>query len=105
MPQPSTDRSAEPLPGVSRLILVANDTFPRYSEGDVIQLNDGRLLLSVGRKVGASDFAAGEIIGMFSSDGGITWDDEPHVIVKPFADLVDVMSTSFCRSPRGLHLF
>jgi sialidase-1 len=93
------------IPGISRLILVADEKYPRYSEGDVIELTDGRLLLAVGRKTGASDFAAGEIIGMFSSDGGATWDDEPHLIKKPFDGLVDLMSVSFCRSPRGLHLF
>jgi hypothetical protein len=104
MPDPTTAPSAT-LPGVSRLILVADEKFPRYSEGDVVQLTDGRLLLAVGRKMGASDFAAGEIIGTFSSDGGVTWDDEPHVIKRPFGGLVDLMSVSFCRSPRGLHLF
>ena len=109
MPDPTTvptTTSATPtLPGVSRVILVADEKTPRYSEGDVVELEDGRLLLSVGRKVGASDFAAGEIIGMFSSDGGATWDDRPHLIKQSFDGLVDLMSTSFCRSPRGLHLF
>jgi hypothetical protein len=94
-----------PLPGTSRLILVANESYPRYSEADVVELKDGRLLLAVARKKGSSDFAAGEIIGMFSLDGGITWDDAPHVIDSPSDDVVDLMSVSFCRSPRGLHLF
>jgi sialidase-1 len=105
MPDPTTAPSTDTFPGVSRLILVADEKTPRYSEGDVVQLKDGRLFLAVGRKAGASDFAAGEIIGMFSSDGGVTWDDEPHLIKKRFNGLVDLMSISFCRSPRGLHLF
>ena len=98
MPEPS-------LPGVSRLVLVANEQFPRYSEGDVVVLNDDRLLLAVARKAGASDFSAGEIIGKFSCDAGVSWDDEPHIIQRPFEDRIDLMSTSLCRSPRGLHLF
>src|SRR5688572_29755752 len=105
MPDPTTAPATQTLPGVSRLILVADEKTPRYSEGDAVVLSNGRLLLAVGRKVGASDFAAGEIIGMFSSDGGTTWDDEPHLIKKRFDGLVDLMSVSFCRSPRGLHLF
>ena len=103
-PQAKPAASAE-LPGTSKLILTATDKYPRYSEGDVIELKDGRLLLSVGRKEGASDFAAGTIVGMFSRDGGDTWDGEPHVIKAPWGDTVDLMSTSFVRTPRGIHLF
>jgi hypothetical protein len=105
MPDPATAPATPNLPGVSRLILIASEQFPRYSEGDVIELKDGRLFLAVARKRGASDFAAGEIIGMFSSDGGVTWDDQPYLIKAPFSGLVDLMSVSFCHSPRGLHLF
>ena len=92
-------------PGTSRLICVASAKYSRYSEADIIELADGRLLLAVSRKAGGSDFARGEIIGMFSLDAGLTWSDESHVICAPFGDVIDVMSASFCRSPRGLHLF
>ena len=94
-----------PLPGVSRLICIASKEFPRYSEGDAIELNDGRLLLALSRKKGSSDFAQGTIIGFFSCDRGVSWDDEPHVIQAVFEDVIDVMSVSLCRSPRGVHLF
>jgi sucrose-6-phosphate hydrolase SacC (GH32 family) len=93
------------LPGVSRRVLVATKEYPRFSEGDVVTLADGRLLLAVGRKEGAGDFAAGTIIGLFSSDDGLTWNDVPHVIRAPWDDVVDVMSVSFARTRRGLHLF
>jgi hypothetical protein len=96
---------AESLPGVSRLVLVAGEAFTRYSEGDVTELADGRLFLAVARKRGAGDFAAGEIVGLFSSDGGATWDDRPHLVRSPSDGLVDLMSVSLCHSPRGLHLF
>src|SRR5689334_13381226 len=92
-------------PGVSRLIASASKEFPRFSEGDVIELTDGRLLLAVTRKAGAGDFAAGSIVGAFTQDAGISWDDSFHVIQAPWADVVDVMSVSLCRSPRGVHLF
>ena len=97
--------SSPPPPGVSRLIAVASKEFPRYSEADVIELADGRLLLAVGRKDGAGDFARGTIVGRFSRDGGITWDDSPHEIRGPFDDVGDVMSVSLSHSPRGIHLF
>jgi hypothetical protein len=111
MPQPTPPAAPLPapadpaLPGVSRRVLVADKTFPRYSEGDVLELSDGRLLLAVTRKGGAGDFAAGTVIGLFSRDGGLSWDDAPHVIRAPWGDVVDVMSVSLCRTPRGLHLF
>jgi len=94
-----------PLPGVSRLVCVASKEFPRYSEGDVVELSDGRLLLALARKKGSSDFAEGTIIGFFSRDRGVSWDDEPQVIQAIFDDVIDVMSVSLCRSPRGVHLF
>jgi hypothetical protein len=108
--QPKSAPASQPsplivLPGVSRRILVATREFPRYSEGDVIELTDKRLLLCVARKEGAGDFASGTLIGLFSSDAGLTWDDAPHIIRKPWDDVVDVMSVSFARSKRGLHLF
>lgn len=96
---------ANRFPGVTRLVCVASKEHPRYSEGDVIELTDGRLLLAVGRKEGASDYASGTLVGLFSSDGGATWDDEPHVIRAPSGHLKDLMSVSLRRTPRGLHLF
>jgi|GEM_PF-1506162 len=93
------------LPGVSRRILVADKEYPRYSEADVVQLRDGRLLLGVARKRGADDFAAGTIIGLFSEDDGLSWSDAPHVIRAPWGDVVDLMSVSFARTRRGVHLF
>jgi sialidase-1 len=106
MPDPaSAPVFSETLPGVSRLIAVATAQFPRFSEADVVELSDGRLLLALARKEGAGDFAAGTIIGFFSSDGGVSWDDQPHVIRERWGDVSDVMSVSFCRTPRGLHLF
>jgi len=92
------------LPGTSRIVALATDAYPRHSEGDMIELADGRLLLAWGRKVGASDFDTGTLVGAFSTDSGRSWDDEPHVILQPWGDVTDVMSISLCRSPRGVHM-
>src|SRR5438105_1713316 len=102
---PTTEPTTDSLPGVSRLIAVASKEFPRYTEADVIELTDGRLLLAVGRKTGSDDFARGTIIGLVSHDGGMSWDDRPRAIQSAFDDVGDVMSVSLCRSPRGIHLF
>src|SRR5436190_17220902 len=101
----TTSTSDAPLPGVSRLICVASRQYPRYSEADVIELNDGRLLLALGRKESASDFASSKIIGQFSLDRGLSWDERPHIIAEPFDDVTGIYSAGFCRSPRGVHLF
>lgn len=93
------------MPGTSRLICVASKAFPRYSEADVIPLSDGRLMLAVARKNGASDFAKGEIISLISSDAGLTWSDTPTLVQSAFEDVGDLMSISFARTDRGLHLF
>lgn len=89
----------------SRIVSPATEKFPRHSEADVVELSDGRLLLAWARKTGGNDTAEGEIVGMYSSDGGMTWDDDPHSIRLPWSECRDAMSVSFCRTPRGLHLF
>ena len=86
MPQSPPPQISAP-PGVSRLVLVADEKYPRYSEADIIALADKRLLLALARKEGASDFAKGTLIGLFSRDGGLSWDDQPHVIQQPFDDV------------------
>lgn len=92
------------LPGTSRLILVASEKHPRYSEGDVIELKDGRLLLALARKEGASDYAKGTLIQLISENRGVSWSDEPRVIQEAFDDVGDLMSVSLFRTKRGLHL-
>ena len=104
-PATANRKDQAPLPGVSRRILVATHEFPRFSEADVVELTDGRLLLASARKQGADDFAAGALISLFSTDGGLTWDDVPRIVRKQWGDVVDLMSVSFARTKRGLHLF
>jgi hypothetical protein len=101
----TTQPVASSLPGISRLIAVASKEFPRYSEADVIELTDGRLLLAVGRKSGSDDFAPAAIVTYTSLDGGLTWDDQPREVQGPFDDVGGTYSVSLCRSPGGIHLF
>ena len=91
--------------GISDIIVQATEEFPRNSEGDLVVLKDGRLLYSWARKRGEEDTAQGCIVGITSADGGVTWDREPMIIRPTWDAVADVMCVSFCRTPRGLHLF
>lgn len=91
--------------GRTRIICQGTEEYPRHSEADVIELADGRLLLGWGRKSGGDDFSEGCLMGMYSSDGGETWDDAPHMIRPVWDEVMDVGGVNFCRSPRGIHLF
>lgn len=62
--------------------VIVNDVFPataahpRYSEGSVMALRDGRLLLAATEFHGsASDFGKAHIVGRSSADGGRHWSD------------------------------
>ena len=91
--------------GTSQIIVPATEQYPRNSEGDLVVLNDGRFFYSWARKVGGEDTAEGCIVGVYSHDQGQTWDAEPQVIRPVWEEVADVMSVSFNRTSRGLHLF
>jgi len=65
------------------LFLARSDKkYPRNSEGDLIELADGRLLVAWSRFYGGwEDHAACEIAARVSSDRGLTW-SEPYVLQK-----------------------
>jgi hypothetical protein len=74
---------------------------PRNSEGDFIQLNDGRVLLVYTHFTGGgSDHAAAHLAGRFSEDGGQTWTKEDVTIV-PNEGGFNVMSVSLLRLDSG----
>jgi predicted neuraminidase len=74
---------------------------PRNSEGDFIQLKDGRLLLVYTHFTGGgSDHAAAHLAGRFSEDGGETWSGEDVTIV-PNEGGFNVMSVSLLRLDSG----
>ncbi|MDB4662229.1 glycoside hydrolase [Verrucomicrobiales bacterium] len=73
----------------------------RNSEGDFIQLNDGRILFIYTHFTGGgSDHAAGHLAGRFSSDKGKTWTKEDIVVVPQSGGFND-MSVSLLRLQNG----
>ncbi len=73
----------------------------RNSEGDFIQLNDGRVMFVYSHFTGGgSDHAAGHLAGRFSSDGGLTWTKE-DIVVLPQSGGFNDMSVSLLRLQNG----
>lgn len=74
---------------------------PRNSEGDFVQLKDGRLLLVYTHFTGgAGDHAKAHLAGRFSSDGGRSWTAEDVTILPNEGDM-NVMSVSLLRLADG----
>jgi hypothetical protein len=73
---------------------------PRNSEGDIVELKDGRLCLIYTRFTGGSgDHAAADLAMRTSSDRGKTWSDD--AIVIPRTGGMNVMSVSLLRLAGG----
>src|SRR5690606_16079977 len=70
------DRPPQGVPdGVEKPLLIApRPDNGRNSEGDFIQLKDGRLLLIYTKFIGTDDHAPADLAGRYSSDGGQTWE-------------------------------
>lgn len=69
-------RATSPVPEgiVVSDVYPATDEHPRYSEGDIHVLNDGRYLYGTSEFMEDwSDFAKARIVGRISDDGGQTW--------------------------------
>ncbi len=83
------------------IICPAGDQRPRNTEGDVVKLKDGSLLLGYSEFVGSdsSDFAQARIAGRISHDGGRTW-SAPFVIA-PNDGKLNTMSPSSLRLRSG----
>jgi Neuraminidase (sialidase) len=95
--------SAQALPeGVERtLVLAPSENNPRNSEGDFVQLSDGRILFVYTHFTGSSsDFGAAHLAGRYSTDGGRTWSEEDVVLV-PNEGGMNVMSVSLLRLQSG----
>lgn len=75
---------------------------PRNSEGDFINLNDGRILFVYSRYYGtsSSDHATAFLAGHYSNDGGKTWTKEDKVILENEGGM-NVMSVSLLRLRNG----
>ncbi|HUW62041.1 MAG TPA: sialidase family protein [Candidatus Bathyarchaeia archaeon] len=74
---------------------------PRNSEGDFVQLKDGRILFAYTHFTGdASDAGTAHIAGRFSDDGGKTWSPEDTLIL-PNEGQQNTMSVSLLRLNTG----
>lgn len=83
------------------LHLPVSEGNPRNSEGDFIQLRDGRVLFVYTHFRGsASDHADAFLAGRYSSDGGQTWTPDDAVIL-PNEGGMNVMSVSLLRLENG----
>jgi sialidase-1 len=86
--------------GFTTLVAESNKEFPRHSEGSIVELKDGTLLLAWTRFYGgAGDAASANIAAMTSNDGGRTW-SKPHVIQENTGKQ-NVMSVSLLRLKSG----
>ncbi len=88
---------AEDSPVSRALQLPPSDENPRNSEGDFIQLNDGRILLVYTHFTsGAADHATAFLAGRISQDAGQTWSEQDTIVVGNEGKQ-NVMSVSLLR--------
>lgn len=74
---------------------------PRNSEGDFIQLKDGRVLFVYTHFTGgAGDHATAYLAGRYSSDQGLTWTDEDVTVLSNEGGM-NIMSVSMLRLNNG----
>jgi sialidase-1 len=80
--------------------VITNDPYPataanpRYSEGDITVLNDGRYLYATTEFMNdASDFAKARLVSRISADGGLTWGEQ--TVLQENVGGFNVMSLTF----------
>lgn len=90
------------MPPTTVLSLQPSLDNPRNSEGDFINLKDGRILFVYSHYYGtsASDHATAYLAGRYSNDGGKTWMEEDDIIVENEGGM-NVMSVSLLRLRNG----
>jgi hypothetical protein len=91
---------AAPLPVETLLTIEPRPGNPRNSEGDIVELKDGRLCLIYTRFTGGSgDEAEADLAMRVSADRGRTWSED--TILVPRTDGMNVMSVSLLRLAGG----
>ena len=99
-PIPTIDEKAKGLPQKNRL-LPPGPGNSRNSEGDFVQLNDGRILLAYAHYFDkGGDVSPAHVAGRFSSDGGKTWTHQDVDIVSRVGD-DSIRSVSLLRLADG----
>ncbi|MEO7144676.1 MAG: sialidase family protein, partial [Bryobacteraceae bacterium] len=94
--------AAPPARSIFTLIVCpAGPERPRNSEGDIVKLRNGQLLLAYSEFIGSdgSDFGSARIGAKTSRDGGHTW-SAPYVLM-PNDGRMNVMSPSLLRLKSG----
>ena len=82
------------------LVAPATEEYPRNSEGDLVELKDGRLLLAWTEFYGGyGDGDRAHIVAKTSSDGGLSWSEKSKL--QENIDECNVMSVSLLRSQSG----
>ena len=82
------------------LVIEPSKENPRNSEGDIIELKDGRLCLIYTRFTGGSgDHATADLAMRISEDDGGNWSDDRIVVQRPGG--LNVMSVSLLRLASG----
>ncbi len=100
---------SDPNEDISMLVYPATKKNPRYTEGSILELNDGSLLFAATEfQNSGSDFAKAHIVARRSRDGGRTWGD-PRILQKNTGGL-NVMSVTLRRlappaAPGSIALF
>ncbi len=89
--------------GFRLVVCPASDNNPRNSEGDIVVLRDGTLLLAWSRFSGRADHAQAVIAAKKSRDDGRTWGDE--FVLQENIGEQNVMSVSILRLHSGKILF
>jgi len=83
------------------LQLLPQEGNPRNSEGDFIQLKDGRILFIYTHfTAGTGDHASAYLAGRYSEDGGKSWTEE-DVLILPNEGAMNIMSVSLLRLSSG----
>jgi sialidase-1 len=88
--------------GVHKVVLLPpKKQNPRNSEGDFMELKDGRVLFVYTHFTGgASDHATAHLAARYSSDGGLSWTAKDEIIVRNEGGF-NVMSVSLLRLTNG----
>ena len=95
--QPRTQIYAGEMAMQRTLLLSPGKDNPRNSEGDFVQLRDGRILFVYTHFTGGSgDHDKAHLAGRFSSDGGMAWTENDAIVVQS-EDAQNVMSVSLLR--------
>ncbi len=97
-----TQKGSDILEPQTVLKLSPSENNPRNSEGDFVNLKDGRILYIYSHFSGdsPSDYAPSSLAARFSNDSGKTWTKEDEMIIPNDAGL-NVMSVSLLRLKNG----